>query len=33
MEKGEEEPEVLESEIEAAIKKLKDAEATGLDEI
>ena len=33
MQKGEEEPEVLESEIRAAIKKLKTGKAVGMDEI
>ena len=32
-ERGEEEPEVLESEIEAAIKKLKTDKAMGMDQI
>ena len=31
MDKGDEEPDVLESEIEAAIKKLKDTKVVGLD--
>lgn len=33
LEKGEEEPEVIEAEIEAAIKKLKIKKAVGVDEV